>query len=147
MNDNSKLRAGDTVQPNGRDERWIVAYADHASGRMSWMGWPEGTIDIADVVLVNACDDAAHERTVREVGADRRRGDHRHGAVRRLYPQFFRCPESIAHGAHACVLEAGHAPPCRWDYEDAAEAGRGQACADLVRPTDLSRSTPWRSND
>lgn len=83
------IRAGDVVKPNDLDEEWVVAYADHARGILSWCGWPAGTIDIDQVTLVKRCTDEEHKRTVLEIGNTENRGDHRRHAVRRLHREFF----------------------------------------------------------
>jgi len=89
MTDNTEpVRAGDVVQPHGIAEKWGVAWADHQSGYLAWLGWPPGQIRIEEVDVVERCTDEEHETLVRNLGR-RTHGDEYRNAVRRIYPKFF----------------------------------------------------------
>lgn len=82
-----KLRCGDTVSQEGLDYKLEIAYADYETGRASWCGWPEGSVEIKALELFEACTDEEHRKAVsmwldRPQGHDR---DHRRNDVERLY--------------------------------------------------------------
>lgn len=82
-----RFRCGDEVSQEGLDYTLEIAYADYESGRASWCGWPDGSVEIEKLALVKACTDEEHKAAValwldREHGSD---GDHRRSVVKRLY--------------------------------------------------------------
>lgn len=82
---NHKLRCGDTARLEGYDIE--IAYADYESGRASWFGWPEGTVEIDKLTIVRACTDREHSLAV-ALWLDKPRAesdDHRRAYVERLY--------------------------------------------------------------
>lgn len=81
-----KFRCGDTARIEGTDYDIEVAYADYASGRASWFGWPEGDVEIAKLTLVSACSDEEHRKAVaRWLDRSRPSNDHRFERVEMLY--------------------------------------------------------------
>lgn len=56
------FRTGDSVLHGPTGETWVVAWADPATGYMSWLGWPEGEAKISDCTLDEAAIDADHQR-------------------------------------------------------------------------------------
>jgi hypothetical protein len=63
-NPDQKLRAGDVVNLRATREHVVVAYADYERDRLSWLGWPYGTCGLADVDLVERCNDEQHGKTM-----------------------------------------------------------------------------------
>lgn len=82
-----KFRCGDTARIEGTDYEIEVAYADYESGRASWFGWPEGTVEIEKLTLVKACSNEGHKAAVAQWLDHPRNSDtdHRRGAIERLY--------------------------------------------------------------
>lgn len=82
------LRCGDAVLLSN-SETVVVAYADYEQNRLSWAGWPYGTVKISEVKLVAAVDDAAHESAVEMWASSAARDasgfDDRRTTVLRLY--------------------------------------------------------------
>lgn len=82
-----KLRCGDTARQDGTSYDIEVAYADYESGRASWCGWPEGSIEIERLSLIKECTDEEHKAAVAR-WLDVSRSyliDHRRVAIERLY--------------------------------------------------------------
>ncbi len=61
------FRTGDSVLHGPTGETWVVAYADPATGYMSWLGWPAGRALIADCTLVKRATDEAHQGWLRDL--------------------------------------------------------------------------------
>jgi hypothetical protein len=85
-----KIRCGDHVKHRPTDEEWVVAYADYQTGKLAWIGWPEGRAEIDDCILIGAASDEQHTKYVdswRRSPARKDNGgtDHRRAVVLRLY--------------------------------------------------------------
>jgi hypothetical protein len=61
------MKTGDTVFHRPSGETWTVAYADHAGGWMSWLGWPPGEAKISDCDLVEECTEAESMKLLEEL--------------------------------------------------------------------------------
>jgi hypothetical protein len=61
------FRTGDTVHHGPTGEEWIVAYADPATGYMSWFGWPNGEAKICHCTLVEVASDEDHRKYLAEL--------------------------------------------------------------------------------
>ena len=46
----TNIDTGDTVLHRPSNERWVVAYVE--GDRLAWCGWPDGTADLSDCVLL-----------------------------------------------------------------------------------------------
>jgi hypothetical protein len=93
------IRCGDSVKvdfgqdgEHRRTETLLVAYADHLRDRLSWWGWPFGTVEISKVELVKACTDEEHAKCVAEwcdkpdrASSEDRGWDDRRSTVMRLH--------------------------------------------------------------
>lgn len=82
-----RFRCGDTARIEGTDYDIEVAYADYERGGASWFGWPEGMVEIGRLVLVRACSEEEHRKSVAEA-VDRTCShgtDHRRAVIARLY--------------------------------------------------------------
>jgi hypothetical protein len=78
------FRTGDSVLHGPTGETWVVAYADPATGCMSWLGWPAGRALIADCTLAKRATDEDHQRWLRDLV---RSGGFRADRAVRLYGQ------------------------------------------------------------
>lgn len=82
-----RFRCGDVARILDEDWDMEVAYADYASGRASWCGWPEGAVEISKLTLVKACTDDEHRTSVARWldGAQSQSSDHRRDTIELLY--------------------------------------------------------------
>lgn len=109
-----RIRCGDVVSPKSRpEESWIVAYADYEQHRLAWFGWPEGTVALEEVTLIESCTDEVHARRVSDwldkphARAPYGGPDHRVSYIRRLYrPEEHRRLESEARRKRIAEIEA-----------------------------------------
>lgn len=76
------FRTGDTVLHGPTGETWVVAYANPVTGRLAWLGWPNGEAQIQDCTLVQAATDEEHQRWLWDM---RRSGGRRWTVALRLY--------------------------------------------------------------
>lgn len=71
MSDQAKpetIDTGDTVLHGPTGERWVVACVQ--GDRLSWCGWPEGTANLADCVLVEKASPESKAETTSSDGGD-----------------------------------------------------------------------------
>lgn len=89
MNEEPKIRCGDTVLHKPSGETWVVAYAE--DGRLSPSGWPACLAEIEDCEVVRRCTNEKHvkevDRWINGPGSKNSdsRNDFRRGAIKRLY--------------------------------------------------------------
>jgi len=76
------FRTGDVVQHGPTGERWVISYAEPATGYLSWLGSPDGEAKIADCILVEAVSDEEHHTILRNLI---KAGGFRAVRARRLY--------------------------------------------------------------
>lgn len=96
MTEEKRIRCGDHVFHRPSGEKWVVAYADYESGKLAWMGWPNGTADLADCELVQSADDEKHRRDVK-CYAEKTEDDGRRSNVLRLYGHVLQALPDKAH--------------------------------------------------
>ena len=82
MTQTPPFRTGDSVRHEPTGETWVVAYADPASGYISWLGWPEGEARISDCTLTKAATDDDHQEWL---GRLKKSGGSRSVRALRLY--------------------------------------------------------------
>ena len=95
---NRPIRTGDHVYHAPTGERWTVAYADYATGYLSWCGWPEGRARIEDCQVVQASGETESWALVEEIAATLG-SDHRARYCRRLLRERKQGPDGGDDGA------------------------------------------------
>jgi hypothetical protein len=100
------FRTGDSVVHGPTGETWVIAYADPATGYMSWLGWPsDGEAKITDCTLDEAASDADHQRWLRDLVKS---GGSRAARAVRLYGEPEPAPEPA--GRLALAAQEGGEP-------------------------------------
>lgn len=61
------FRTGDSILHKPSGETWVCAWADPATGYLSWLGWPPGEAKISDFKLAKAATDEEHRERVRDL--------------------------------------------------------------------------------
>lgn len=67
------FRTGDSILHKPSGEVWVCAWADSATGYLSWLGWPPGEAKISDFELAKAATDEEHWKFLRDLKKSARR--------------------------------------------------------------------------
>ena len=79
-----KFRAGDIVKHLPSREEWLCAGVDSSGQRLTWMGWPEGSADVADCELVQAATNKEHRACLAELIFNKD-GRYRNSGIRSIF--------------------------------------------------------------
>lgn len=75
------IDTGDTVYHVYVEEYWIVAYVD--KDKLSWLGWPEGEVNLNECRLVTKCTPEFRKDTLKNMAASSgRRGDYARNRIK-----------------------------------------------------------------